>query len=117
MWKEVVSGIALANLESLAYYRARRDEAIEKDICLFVEKGINGLPFFFYLPVRTFAVFVGLFYAVTTVGLPSFPTPSQRLRLLQLAGRIPFFSILNKLVSSLVLMRIFDLMPLSRGKK
>ncbi|MAF25985.1 hypothetical protein CL634_10505 [bacterium] len=109
MWAEAVSGISLANLDSLKYYRDQSDrEKIKEDVCLFVNQGIRNLPFFFYVPLRAYGILISSLCFLTKGSLPDQLTPSARQKFVRRLKILPFFGTMNKLIGAMVFLRLFD---------
>lgn len=118
MWKKTICGIVSANIETLEYYQIMKDNErkIEKDIYLFVEKGINNLPFFLNFPLKLYCGFIGFFNIITTCHLPNTLHSESKIKFLRRMQVIPFFGILNKLIRAMILLRLFDYILPSRDK-
>ena len=106
MWLSTINIITLYNLNEIKIYKEKKSNYldIESDICAFVVEGINNLPVFYSLPLKLYVIL---------------------LRLLMLRARnvsnlykikIPFLHILTKLIKSLILLRLFDELPISNTK-
>ena len=115
MWKRMIFGIALANLEELSYYNNRRKYCPEgeRDIFLYVVWGIKNLPTLFYWPLRLYASTMGLLCILTKGKTPDSLSPQKRIKMMAQARKFPFFNTLNKLVKAMVLLRLFDQLPLN----
>lgn len=105
MWEQTIKGVALANLNSLEYYQREKHNfsEIEKDIGLFVVKGIDDLPLFFRFPIKIYSILMGVL-ALRGNGI-----------IISRAEKVPFFGVMNKLVKAMVFLRLFDKISLSNS--
>lgn len=115
MWKSALLGITLANLDTLNYFQNHKKENFEKDIFIFVKKGIRGLPFFFSFPFMVYASLLSLFSLLTMGKMPHRLNPKGRKKFMRLVSIIPFFGVLNKLVRAMLFLRMFDLIEVKGG--
>jgi hypothetical protein len=109
MWTEAIYGISLANIDDLKYYQTHpNQEEIKKEICLFVKQGIQKLPFFYYVPLRIYAIFLGSFCLLTCGRFMNKISIKKRKVFIQRLKMIPFFDTLNKLIRGMIFLRLFD---------
>jgi hypothetical protein len=115
MWKSVLAGIILENIETLRHYQAIKDNNgnTVENILQFVSTVITKLPWYFHVPVKIFAYIIGLLCLIVTGKKLNVLTPEKRSSFLRRVQFIPFFSMLNKLVRSMAFLKLFDTLPLS----
>jgi hypothetical protein len=111
MWKSVLAGIILENIETLKYYQTINGENRNTvdSILQFVSNVITNLPWYFYLPVRIFASVISLFCLIATGHKLNVLSSEKRTSFLRCVQFIPFFSMLNKLVRSMAFLKLFDI--------
>ena len=119
LWEDAIHGITLANIESLEYYQHRKANtgSTEKEVCLFVSKGIQGLPWFYQFPLKVFANLISIICLVSSHHLLCSLRPDQRERFLRWFQRIPLFGMFNKLVRTIAFLTLFDRLPLLLGEE
>ena len=110
MWKQAISGISLANIETLDYYQllANPDRTAE-EVNQHVITSINGLPFPYRIGLKLFAGSIGLLILLFGFRpLPKMKRPQRQnwLRKLQV---LPLFGLLDKLVRTLSFIRLYDI--------
>ena len=107
MWLTTVNNITLYNLNKIRFYRENKlcYVDIEEDICVFVVEGINNLPIFYSLPLKMYLVLLW----------PLILRKGRVERLYKI--KIPFFGVLNKLIRSLILLKLFDDVSISDSKR
>jgi hypothetical protein len=115
MWKSVLAGIILENIETLRHYQAMKDKngKTVEDIRQFVSNVITELPWYFHLPVRFFAYIIGLLCLIATGNKLDVLSSEKRSSFLRHVQFIPFFGMLSKLVRSMAFLKLFDTLPLS----
>jgi len=113
MWKSVLTGIVLENIETLKHYQALRDEngCVVEGISLFVSDVITNLPWYFRVPVIALANITGLLCILTTGSSLYLLSSEKRSSFLWRARAVPLFGMLNKLVRSMAFMKLFDSIP------
>jgi hypothetical protein len=113
MWKSVLTGIVLENIETLKHYQAMKDEngCVVKGISLFVSNVIMNLPWYFRVPVIALAIITGLLCILTTGSSLALLSPEKRSSFLRRVRAVPFWGMLNKLVRSMAFMKLFDSIP------
>ena len=98
MWLYTIKILTSYNLNEIGVYQENKSfyHEVEEDIHIFVAEGIKNLPIFFSFPLKIYSTLLWLFFLRkgNVVKLYKF--------------KIPFFGILNKLIKSLVLLRLFD---------
>ncbi len=115
MWKSVLAGIILENIETLKYYQNVKAENsnIVEIILQYVANVILNFPWYFRFPVRTLASMIGILCLISTGHkLNSLPS-EKRSSFLRRIQFIPFSDMLNKLVRSMAFLKLFDYIPLS----
>ena len=116
MWKSVLAGIVLENIETLTHYQTMKGEriiAVEK-ILQFVSNVITDLPWHFRIPVITLSNIIGFLCLITTGHKLNMLSSVKRSAFLRRVKFIPFFGMLNKLVRSMAFLKLFDILPLSQ---
>lgn len=110
MWKSVLTGLVLENIETLNHYQAVKDKDsdIVESILQFVSNVIVNLPWYFYLPVRVIATIIGLLCLLATGHKLNLLSSEKRSSFLHYIQFIPFFGMLNKLVGSMAFLKLFD---------
>ena len=114
MWKSVLAGIILENVETLEHYqtmKANDDNAVEK-INQFVLNVIRNLSWHFRLPVIILAYIIGILCLITTGNKLNLLSSEKRSFFLKRVQFIPFSGMLNKLVRSMTFLKLFDVLPL-----
>jgi hypothetical protein len=107
MWLTTINHITLYNLNGIRFYRENKSYYldIEEDICIFVVEGINNLPIFYSFPLKMYSVLLWLLLL-------------RKGRVEKLYKiKIPFFGVLNKLIRSLILLKLFDDVSISDAKR
>jgi len=115
MWKNVVAGIILDNIETVIHFQTRqgsRRDTLE-NILQFVIDVITNLPWYFHMPVRIFATFIGLICMITTGSKLNMLSSEKRSSFMRLVKRIPSYVMVNKLIRSMAFLKLFDDRPLS----
>jgi len=117
MWKSVLSGIILENMETLKHYQAITGDKsnVLQNILGFVTNVIKNFPWYFYLPVRILSIIIGLICLITTGRNLNSLSSEKRSSFLRGVQFIPFFGMLNKLVRSMTFLKLFDDLPLSEN--
>ena len=103
MWKNVVAGIILDNIETVSHFQTRqgsRRDTLE-NILQFVIDVITNLPWYFHMPVRIFATFIGLICMITTGSKLNMLSSEKRSSFMRLVKRIPSYVMVNKLIRSM----------------
>ena len=115
MWKSVLTGIILENIETLRHYQDRKGENSNtiESIFQFVSNVIIFLPWYFRLPIRMLASIIGLLCLIATGHQLHVLSSEKRSAFLRRVQIIPFFGMLNKLVRSMAFLKLFDILPLS----
>ena len=115
MWKSVLTGIILENIEPLKQYQMMKDKngKTVNDILQFVSNVITKLPWYFYLPIRIFAYIIGLLCLISTGHTLPALSSEKRSSFLRRVQFIPLLGMLNKLVRSMAFLKLFDSLPLS----
>jgi hypothetical protein len=113
MWKSVLSGIILENIETLRHYQTTKGKNSHTvDIIFqFISNVITNLPWYFRLPIRTLSSIIGLLCLITTGHKLNLLPPEKRSSFLRSVQFIPFFGMLNKLVRSMAFLKLFDCLP------
>lgn len=106
MWIKAIQLITAYNLEQLSFFKQNNlnNVNIQNNISSFVAQGIINLPIFFSFPLKVYSSLLWLFFL----------RKGQADRLYRL--NIPFFGLLNKLIKSLVLLKLFDDLSISEIK-
>lgn len=115
MWKSVLAGIILENVETLDHYqtmKAKDDHADEK-IIQFVSNVITNLSWQFRLPVLILAYIIGILCLITSGKKLNLLSSEKRSLFLKRVQFIPFCGMLNKLVRSMTFLKLFDVLPLT----
>ena len=115
MWKSVLAGIILENIESLKYYqnvKAENSNTVET-ILQFVANVISSFPWYFRLPVRILASIIGLLCLISTGHKLNSLSSEKRSSFLRRVQLIPFSGMLNKLVRSMAFLKLFDSLPMT----
>lgn len=115
MWKSVLAGLILENIETLRHYQSLKGENSNtiESIFQFVSNVITNLPWYFRLPVRVLAILIGLLCLIVTGHALNLLSSDKRSSFIQRIRFIPFFDMLNKLVRSMAFLKLFDILPLS----
>jgi hypothetical protein len=115
MWKSVLAGIILENVETLRHFQLLEDENnnILENILQFVSTAISNFPWYFYFPVRMLAIGIGLLCLIATGNKLNLLTSEKRSSFLRRVRFMPFFGMLNKLIRSMAFLRLFDSLPVS----
>ena len=109
MWKDMLCGLALANIESLECYRiGGRDNRVGEEICRYVRMAVVGLPWYYRLPFKILATALGLLCLVTTRHSLCSLAAEDRSHFLRRIRIVPFFSMLNKFVRATAFLNLFD---------
>jgi hypothetical protein len=116
MWKNVLAGIILGNIETLRHYQGLKGESSNavESIFAFVSSVIMTLPWYFHVPIRILACMIGLLCLITTGHTLNVLSSEKRSSFLQRIRFIPFFGMLNKLVRSMAFLKLFDTLSLSQ---
>ncbi len=113
MWKSVLTGLILENIETLRYYQTRKNnDASVEDIFEFITDVIRDLPWYYRLPIRVLVNVTGLLCLIITGNKLNSLSSTKRSSFLRRVQFIPFFRTLNKLIRSLSFLRLFDALPL-----
>jgi len=114
MWKSVLSGIILENIETLKHYQTMEGEHgnTVEEILQFVSGVIITLPWYFRFPVIILAYAIGMLCLFTTGHQLNMLSSEKRSSFLRRVQFIPFFGMLNKLVRSMAFLKLFDSLPL-----
>jgi len=117
MWKSVLAGIIMENIETLRHYQTMQSKNSNTvgDILQFVTNAIINFPWYFHIPIKILASIIGLLCLVTTGNKLSLLSSEKRSSFLRRVKFIPFFGMLNKLVRSMAFLRLFDCLPLALG--
>lgn len=115
MWKSVLLGIIIENIETIKHYQSvrARSSSTEESIFQFVSRVIKNLPWYFYLPVRILVIIIGLLCLIATGHKLNLLSSGKRSSFLRRLRFIPFFGMLNKLVRSMAFLKLFDSLPLT----
>lgn len=113
MWKNVLTGIIMDNIESLRHYQTMKDDSATEVILKFVSGVITRLPWYFHLPVRMLAFMIGMLCVMTTGRNLNDLSSEKRSLFLRRIRFMPFFGMLNKLIRSMAFLKLFDSLPLS----
>jgi hypothetical protein len=115
MWKSVLAGLILENIESLNHYQRMKENNsnITENILQFVSYVIINLPWYFRFPVMLFTSAIGLLCLVATGRTLNLLSSEKRALFLRRVQIIPFYGMLNKLVRSMAFLRLFDILPLT----
>ena len=113
MWKSVLTGIILDNIETLKYYQTikGKDSNTVESIFQFISNVITNLAWYFRLPVRIFVSIIGLLCLIATGHKLDMLSSKKRSSFLRRLQFIPFFGMLNKLVRSMAFLKLFDILP------
>ena len=114
MWKSVLSGIILENIETLKHYQTMEVEHgnTVEEILQFVSGVIITLPWYFRFPVIILAYAIGMLCLFTTGHQLNMLSSEKRSSFLRRVQFIPFLGMLNKLVRSMAFLKLFDSLPL-----
>jgi hypothetical protein len=113
MWKSVLTGIILENIETLKHYQnlnGKNSKTVES-IFQFVSDVITNLAWYFRFPIRILASIIGLLCLIATGHKLNLLSSEKRSSFLRRVQIIPFFGMLNKLVRSMAFMKLFDILP------
>jgi len=115
MWKSVLTGIILENIETLRHYQIMKGENSNtvESIFQFVSNIITDLPWYFRLPIRILVIIIGLLCLIITGHKLNLLSSGKRSSFLRRVQIIPFFGMLNKLVRSMAFLKLFDCLPLT----
>ena len=115
MWKSVLVGIILENIETLEHFQTlkEKNKNTVENIFQFITGVITNFPWYFYEPVKILAIIIGVLCLITTGHKLDLLSPEKRSGFLQRVKFIPFFDMLNKLVRSMAFLKLFDSLPLS----
>jgi len=115
MWKSVLTGIILENIETLKHYQTMKDKNSNtvESIFQFVSDVITNLPWYFRLPIKIFESIIGLLCLIATGHKLHLLSSEERSSFLRRAQFIPFFGMSNKLIHSLTFLKLFDILPLA----
>ena len=113
MWKSVLTGIILENIETLRHYQTMKDKDsnIVESILQLVSNVIINLPWYFHLPVRVIVIIIGLLCLIATGHKLNLISSEKRSSFLRRIQFIPFVGMLNKLVRSMAFLKLFDSLP------
>lgn len=116
MWKSVLAGIILENIETIKHYQTLKGESSNtvESILQFVSNVIINLPWYFHVPIRILASMIGLLCLITTGCKLNLLASEKRSSFLRRIRFIPFYGMLNKLVRSMAFLKLFDHLPLTR---
>ena len=103
MWLSAVKIITLYNLNEIKVYQENKSYYldIEDNISFFVVQGILNLPIFYSFPLKMYSSLLWLLFL----------RKGNVARIYEI--NIPFFGILNKLIKSLILLKLFDELTVS----
>lgn len=106
-----MAGIVLENIETLRYYQTLKEKNSNavQSIVQFVSDAVTNLPWYFYLPIKIFAILIGLLCLIVTGQKLNLLSSEKRTSFLQRVQFIPSFSMLNKLVRSMAFLKLFDI--------
>lgn len=110
--EHTVAGIALANLDHMAYYRQGRTTETDRAIGSYVYAAIKKLPWYSGLPVRCLLIAMGLGIMLITGRYMDGLTIPSRQQVFRIMQRLPLFEMVNKLVITLTYLRLFDVLPM-----
>lgn len=98
MWLNTIKVLTSHILDEIDLFQERKSDCIEieHDVYIFVAEGIKNLPIFFSLPLKIYSTILWLFFL-----------RKGNVSVLY-KFKVPFFRILNKLIKSLVLLKLFD---------
>ena len=114
MWKNVLTGFILENIETLKHYQTMKGEGTNtvESIFQFASNVIINLPWYFRVPVIILASLIGLYCLITTGHKLNLLSSEKRSSFLRRIQFIPFFSMFSKLVRSMTFLKLFDILPL-----
>ena len=115
MWKSVLAGIILENIETLKHYqnmKGKNRNTVE-NILQFVSNVITNLPWHFRLPVVTLSNIIDFLCLIITGHKLNLLSSAKRSWFLRRVQFIHFFGMLNKLIRSMTFMKLFDILPLA----
>lgn len=115
MWKSVLAGIILENIETLRHYQTIKggNTNTVENILQSVTNVITDFPWYFQFPVRILSGMIGLLCLITTGHKLNLLSSEKRSSFLRRVQFIPFYGMLNKLVRSMAFLKLFDSLPLS----
>lgn len=96
-------------LMSMSYFHDHGNDDVVGQISGFVQNGIQKLPWFYRIPVKSFMIFVGIVNMATQ-------RPSKK-GLSEIVKKIPFYNMANKLIRTMTLMILFDVCPIKTGNQ
>ncbi len=110
MWKNVLTGIILENIETLKYYQTVKDNDsnLVENINQYIADVIMNFPWYFGLPVRILASAIGLLCLVSTGHPLNLLSSEKRSSFIRRIQFIPLYDMLNKLVRSMAFLKLFD---------
>lgn len=113
MLKGMIAELVFRNVESISFYQRAGDKnlAIVDDISGFIIKILEGLPWYYRLPIKILIFMTGIFSLVITRGGLDFISPQKHRIFFKYARFIPFFGTLQELIRSLAFLRLFDDIP------
>lgn len=115
MWKSVLSGLILGNIETLKHYQAMKDmnpDAVD-NILQYVSGVVAALPWYFRFPVLILANVTALLCLIATGHRLDLLSSEKRSLFLRRVRFVPLFDMLNKLVRSMAFLKLFDVIPMS----
>jgi hypothetical protein len=113
MWKSVMVGIILENIETLNYYQRLKNEKRDttENIYQYIFNVITCLPWYFRFPIILLAGMIGLLCLLATGNKLDLLPSEKRSSFLRGIQFLPFYGMLNKLVRSMSFFRLFDCPP------
>ncbi len=119
MWKSVLAGVILENIETLEHFQTLKDKKKHtiENIFQFITGVITNFPWYFFIPIKILANIIGLLCLITTGHKLDLLSPEKRSDFLRRVKSIPFFDMLNRLVRSMAFLKLFDSFPLSTDYK
>ena len=115
MWKSVLTGIILENIETLGHYQTRKGESSNtvELIFQFISHVVTNLPWYFCLPIRILTIIIGLLCLIATGRRLNLLSSEKRSSFLRRIQFIPLLGMLNKLVRSMAFLKLFDILPMT----
>ena len=103
MWLSAINIITLYNLNEIKVYQENKSYYldIEDNISFFVVQGILNLPIFYSFPLKMYSSLLWLLLL----------RKGNVAKIYKI--NIPFFGVLNKLIKSLILLKLFDELTVS----
>lgn len=110
MWKNAISGTAMAHCEGIQYYQvhwAQKKDAQAK-ICQSVLNALDLLPWYLRLPLKVYAFFINLFSLLLMGHRLNNLSSEKKQYFMQKVKIFPLYAMYNKFVRANVFLKLFD---------